>query len=73
MAMTALGALPRASATAAATAQTPKSSVAGMDTVGSSPWAPASAARSASVMAPRANISATSCGHHSDTSQTTPG
>eukprot|EP00965_Chrysotila_dentata_P075460 2491754-Pleurochrysis_carterae.AAC.1 len=73
MDMMALGAAPRASATAAATAQTPKSSAAGMDTVGMSPSAPASAARSVAVMAPRASISATSCGHHSDTSQTTPG
>eukprot|EP00965_Chrysotila_dentata_P168657 5570050-Pleurochrysis_carterae.AAC.1 len=54
----------------------PNSSAAGIDTVGSVPSAPceaASAARSARVMAPRASMSATSCGHFSDATHTTPG
>eukprot|EP00965_Chrysotila_dentata_P125070 4134092-Pleurochrysis_carterae.AAC.1 len=76
MLTTAWGALPRARAAAAATAQQPKSSAAGMETAGSGVRRPAScssAARSACVATLRRSMHATSAGHHSETSHTTPG
>eukprot|EP00965_Chrysotila_dentata_P030693 1022085-Pleurochrysis_carterae.AAC.1 len=76
MATTVRGGTPRASATAAATAHIPNNSAAGIETVGSGPSDPAaisSARRSAPGIALRCSIVATSAGHHSDTSHTSPG
>eukprot|EP00965_Chrysotila_dentata_P101681 3356984-Pleurochrysis_carterae.AAC.1 len=76
MATIACGVRPVARATAAATANAPNSSAAGIDTVGSgaarasrcnSPW------RSARVIAARRSMASISAGHHSDTSHTEPG
>eukprot|EP00965_Chrysotila_dentata_P048392 1605039-Pleurochrysis_carterae.AAC.1 len=75
MAITVSGLSPRASATAAATAHVANNSAAGIDTAGSGPPppAPSSSSRSARVIALRRSMAATSAGHHSDTSHTSPG
>eukprot|EP00965_Chrysotila_dentata_P136767 4523403-Pleurochrysis_carterae.AAC.1 len=71
--MTARGALPRAVATASATAHDPNSSATGIDTTGSGSPPPhrASSATLSSRASPlRRSMSRTSAGHHSDSSHT---